>query len=118
MELGIVAIVIVCVLLILFGVSLINVANVPTHPSSIEEATQLVRQTVRDVNYDRKINCIDYAVVFYEVWTDSTIIRVWDNQELNHLLNMVDGQYREPQVRSGDPHILWSTFDTAHRNAL
>ncbi|MDR1073307.1 MAG: hypothetical protein LBL45_06495 [Treponema sp.] len=92
-----------------------RVINMPTRPATIEEATALVRQTIRDVNYDRKINCIDYAVVFYEIWPDSTIIRVWDNKELNHLLNMVDGKYIEPQVRSGDPHILWPTFDQAFK---
>jgi hypothetical protein len=116
-ELAIGAVALVLILFIIFGIPQIIGAetNATTYPTTIEEATALVRQLIRDVNYDRQINCIDYAVVFYEIWPDSKIIRVWDDADLNHLLNMVGDRYIEPQVRNGDPHILWPTFDTAYK---
>jgi hypothetical protein len=62
-ELGILLIVIILVLFIVcaFNISE-HVSNVPQHPSTIQETTQLVRANIRDVNYDDLINCIDYAV--------------------------------------------------------
>jgi hypothetical protein len=115
-ELGITAGVIILILFLVICMRFMDrVSNVPQPPATIQEATQIVRNNLRDVNFDDKINCIDYAVIFYETYPDSKIIRVWDNQELNHLLNQVGDQYIEPQVRSGDPTILWPTFNSAYK---
>jgi hypothetical protein len=117
-EFGIVAVIIAIILLLFVSMYAIgdDVHNTAQHPKTIEEATAWVRANLRDVNWDDKINCVDYSVIFYECWPDSKMIRCWDSKGFNHLLNMVGGQYIEPQVRSGDPLILWSKqFPTAYK---
>jgi hypothetical protein len=84
-------------------------------PSSIQEAVTTARSNVRDVNFDDKRNCIDFAVVFYEIWPNSKIIRVWNDAGFNHLLNQVDDKYIEPQALYGDPHSMWPEFDTMYK---
>jgi hypothetical protein len=124
-EFGVLTVVLILILILIIGTRFIdqvsNVgtppSNVGTAPATIQEATQFVRDNLRDVNYDRKINCIDYAVIFYEIWPDAKIIRVWDNAtDYNHLLNQVGDKYIEPQVRNGDPILMWRyQFPNAHK---
>jgi hypothetical protein len=64
------------------------------------------RIMVRDVNYDGIINCIDYAVVFYENYPNSKIVRV-EYGMFNHVLNYYGGRYVEPQAVDGDPVEMW-----------
>jgi hypothetical protein len=97
--------------------SLVRVPLIPdTQPAtlSIENTIQQVKSTLRDVNKDNKINCIDYTIVFYELYPGSRIIRVWDNDKLNHMLSKVGERYVEPQRSDGDPN-MWPTFKTAHK---
>jgi hypothetical protein len=115
-ELSIVAAVIILILFIFIGMRFIDQpSNVPQHPKTIREATDLVRVNLRDVNFDGKLNCIDYAVVFYEIWPDATIIRAWDNKDFNHLLNKVGDKYIEPQTLYGDPNTMWTHFDATFK---
>jgi hypothetical protein len=114
-ELSIVIMVIILVSIMFFSYKAMGLVD-NTRPSpTVQEAIKLTGELLRDVNFDDKINCIDYAVVFYEVYPGAKIIRVWDNGNLNHLLNQVGDDYIEPQVRSGDPNILWRTFNTAFK---
>jgi hypothetical protein len=107
-EASIVIVVLIAVLFLFIGVGVIN-AEEQRIPQTIDEATALVKINLRDVNFDKQINCIDYAVIFYELWPNSQIIWVHNaSKRFSHLLNMVDGTYIEPQVRSGDPARLWS----------
>jgi hypothetical protein len=100
--------VLIAVFFLFVSVGFIN-AEEQHIPRTIDEATALVKINLRDVNFDKQINCIDYAVIFYELWPNSQIIWVHNaSKRFSHLLNMVDGTYIEPQVRSGDPARLWS----------
>jgi hypothetical protein len=109
-EFVLVAIVILLLLFAAVGISRVGAQeNTAQHPKTIEEATALVRANLRDVNFDDRINCIDYAVIFYEFWPDSEIIRCRNSKYgFHHLLNKVGDRYIEPQVRSGNPTVLWA----------
>jgi hypothetical protein len=61
---------------------------------------------VRDVNYDGLLNCIDYAVVFYENYPNSKIVHV-KYEMFDHVLNYYGGRYVEPQAKDGDPKKMW-----------
>jgi hypothetical protein len=115
-ELAVVAMVIGLILFmfILFRV-LELVVYVPMPPAaqpatlSIEQTIRQVDKHIRNVNFDDKINCIDYAVVFYEWWPDSQMIRIYDRaKQVSHLLNKVNGRYIEPQISDGDPMVMWA----------
>jgi hypothetical protein len=100
----------IAIVMILFVFLCLNVlmANAEEKPRSITETIAYVRANIRDVNLDGKINCIDYAVMFYEYYPDSEIIHCKNNRYgFNHLLNRVNGRYIEPQTASGDPMVLW-----------
>ncbi|GHV85561.1 hypothetical protein AGMMS50230_11690 [Spirochaetia bacterium] len=87
-----------------------NTYQYPSTTAAYDAMIPYVRKTqqlLRDVNKDGKINCIDYAVVFYEVTPNSKIIHCWDYRDLNHLLNKVGDLYIEPQARDGRPGTLW-----------
>jgi hypothetical protein len=82
-----------------------------SRPKTIEEAIVWVQANVRDVNKDKKLDCIDYAVIFYEIWPDSQLIRCWnDDETFNHLLNKVGDRYVEPRISNGDPAWLWPMY--------
>jgi hypothetical protein len=76
---------ILLVCIALYVVFEVLLAAAPAPPSaqpatlSIEQTIRQVDTHLRDVNFDDKINCIDYAVVFYELYPNSKIIRCWDN---------------------------------------
>lgn len=53
---------------------------------SIVGALGKVQENLRDVNGDGKINCIDFAVVFYE-WMPCSFILYIQNGSINHLFN-------------------------------
>jgi hypothetical protein len=113
-ELAVIICVIFLVLFTFVGISFIGAQE---KRQTLEEAAAWVRANVRVVNYDDLINCIDYAVVFYEVWPDSQIIRAYDAAgTFNHLLNKVGDRYIEPQAYNVDPMTLWPTnWPTAYK---
>jgi hypothetical protein len=95
--------IIIMVLFLFIGVGFID-----AQPTTIEEATTFVKDNLRDVNFDKKINCIDYAVIFYEVWPNARMMHIYNFNGFSHLLNKVGDTYIEPRVSNGDPLLLWS----------
>jgi hypothetical protein len=86
-------------------------------PKHAPAMIRYVKENIRDVNGDGKINCVDYSVVFYENWPHSSIIHVWDNSVgFDHLLILAEGKYVEPQTPTGNPEVLWGKmFATTHK---
>jgi hypothetical protein len=89
-----------------------------TQERTVEETIALVKPNLRDANWDKQINCIDYAIVFYEFYPNSRIIHAYNRStRYDHLLNKVGDRYVEPQVYNGDPLMLWPIeWPNAKRN--
>jgi hypothetical protein len=94
---------------------------VKAKPKNLSTLIKQVRQDLRDVNDDGLLNCIDYAVIFYEKYNaafgEGAHIIVNQNNpysDMNHLFNAVetrDGSliYVEPQSESTNtsPDNFW-----------
>jgi len=85
-----------------------NIIQASTH-QNIEQTLLLVAKDYRnkvDVNKDRKINCIDAAVLFYQYYPVKTEVCIMlnknDSTDMFHLFNcvLIDGVWRaiEPQA--------------------
>lgn len=78
----------------------------------IQEVLCHVRDTIRDVNFDGEINCIDYSVRAYEVLPYSKIMRI-DVPWMNHLyIRLYNGRDIEPQHwynLNFDMYDVWGT---------
>jgi hypothetical protein len=94
--------------LLLFTCIGISFIGADEHKPTIQAALDWTKAHLRDTNYDGIINCIDYAIVFYEYYPNARIIRSKNPEYMfDHLSNMVDGKYIEPQVSNGDPMRMW-----------
>lgn len=78
----------------------------------IQEVLCYVHDTIRDVNFDGELNCIDYAVRAYEVLPYSKIMRI-DAPWMNHLyIRLYNGRDIEPQHwydLNFDMYDVWGT---------
>jgi hypothetical protein len=86
---------------------------------NINTVLRQTRMNLRDINNDGKINCIDYATIFYMKYGDGAHIIVNRSNpasDMNHLFNAIDTtdgglMYVEPQARAGiesyDPAQYW-----------
>jgi hypothetical protein len=87
----------------------------------VRDSIQRTRLTLRDVNSDGEIDCIDWAVRFYEIHRGAKIYHCYYGvygDQFTHLLNRVGDKYIEPQQYSGermdvgDPFQLWGGLFT------
>jgi hypothetical protein len=95
--------------------------EVPTPRGDSRNRESMIRDTlaktvrqVRDVNKDGLVNCIDYAVVFWELFPDKHAITISYNENVGgvaHLFNVVytSGRWRavEPQAGRHKDRGFW-----------
>lgn len=78
----------------------------------LQDVLYHVHKTIRDVNFDGEITCIDYAVRAYEVLPYSRIMRI-DAPWMNHLyIRLYNGRDIEPQHwynLNFDMYDVWGT---------
>lgn len=98
-------------LILAFFILIVNVHAQQKKSVNIMDALRYVHETIRDVNGDGLINCIDYTVRFYEVVPGTKIYRSSD-PIFNHLFVLARDeshlgyQFIEPQHYSDDKYLM------------
>ncbi len=72
----------------------VDTGKLPT----VESVLQQVHQNIDDENYDNEINCVDYAMLFYDFCPTSKIVMVHKGN-IHHAFIKYRGQYIEPQAK-------------------
>lgn len=92
----------------------------------IDATLQKVQANKKDVNKDGKVNCIDYAVLFYQYYPykDEVTISLNVNPKtgMNHLFNviLINGTWRaiEPQTEPGNIYFMRDVWGSKYDSTL